>query len=272
LTRTVLVSCFMAALWAGSFAAAQPELPLHWFTERLPLSDGNAISFCIDPRDPGHVVDAAIAEAIADALLVDVRLHVVDRPLQSEDDFEDLYFELVEYCAVYVGFRLYSETYPEWIITTRGFYESRFVLVTADPAWSTLDDIPLDVPIGVVQGTLGDIRFLMSNNAQTVDRRRPRVPLGLPHLAFDALLAGNVGALLVWEPWWWWLGQEREDVAALHVVEAPSISEPGTEVGAVLLSNRTFIRTQVDEAIGALIADGTIAAILERFEYPGLVR
>lgn len=267
--RFVLVSCLTSVVWVGSLVVAQPQLPLHWFTERGPASDGNAISFCIDPRDPGHVVDAAIAEAIADALLVDVRLHVVERAPDSENDFDDLYFELVEYCAVYVGFRLYADTYPEWLITTRGFYESRFVLVAADPAWTTLDDVPVDVPIGVVQGTLGDIRFLLANNAQPADRRRPRVPLGEPHLAFDALLAGSVGALLVWEPWWWWLGRQREDIAALHVVEAPSISEPGTGVGAVLLSNRTFIRSSVDEAIGALLEDGTIHAILEEFEYPG---
>lgn len=270
MNRFALVSCLAVAVWIGS-SAAQPELPLHWFTERAPLSDGNAISFCIDPRDPGHVVDAAIAEAIADALLVDVRLHVVERPLGSDDDFEDLYFELVEYCAVYVGFRLYADTYPEWIITTRGFYASRFVLVSANPAWTTLDDVPVDVPIGVVQGTLGDIRFLLANNAQPTERRRPRVPLGEPNFAFDALLSGTVGALLVWEPWWWWLGQEREDIAALHVVDAPSISEPATEVGAVLLSNRTFVRSSVDEAIAALIADGTIQEILEGFEYPARV-
>lgn len=111
----------------------------------------------------------------------------------------------------------------------------------------------------------------MSNNAQLVDRRRPRVPLGEPSFAFDALLAGTVGALLVWEPWWWWLAEQREDIAGLHVVDAPSISEPATEVGAVLLSNRVFIRSAVDAAIATLIADGTIHGILERFAYLGRV-
>ena len=39
-------------------------------------------------------------------------------------------------------------------------------------------------------------------------------------------------------------------------------------VGALLLSNDTFLRTAVDEAIAALSADGTIAAILEQHDFP----
>ncbi len=249
-------------------AAQQPELPQHWFQERRPAADGNAISFCVDPRDPGHPVDAMIAEAIAAALLVDVRLHVVDSAFQ-QDDFEDLYFELVEHCATYVGFRLLSGAYPDWLSITRGFYEARFVMLTLEQSWRSLDDVPLEARIGVVQGTLGDIRFLLANNALPSNQRRPRLPLGRPAIAFDALMSGSVEALVVWEPWWWWLMQDRPELMNLHVVDVPTISEPTVGVGAVLLADRTFIRSSVDEAIASLIADGTIQSILDEFGYPG---
>jgi polar amino acid transport system substrate-binding protein len=250
-----------------TFGHAQPRLPEHWFQERAPAADGEAISFCVDPRDPGHPVDAAIAEAIAEALLTNVRLHVVGSGFE-QDDFDDLYFELIEHCAVYMGFRLYAEAYPEWLTFTRSFYEARFVLLATEP-WRHLDDIPLETPIGVVQGTLGDIRFLLSNNSKPASQRRPRHPLGRPTIAFDALMEGRVGALVVWEPWWWWLRQQQPELADLHVVQAPVVSEPPVGVGAVLTADRTFIRATVDQAIAALVADGVIQTILDEFDYPG---
>lgn len=250
-----------------SFGFAQPQLPQHWFQERGPASDQDAISFCVDPRDPGHIVDAAIAEAIAASLLVNVRLHVVESALY-QDDFDDLYFELMEHCTAYIGFRLYADTYPDWLTVTQSFYEARFVLVTTVADWEDLSDIPVDVPIGVVQGTMGDVRFLLANNALPVDQRRLRHPLGRPSLAFDALMADRVKVLLVWEPWWWWLAQERPELGDLRVVSAPLISEPAIGVGAVLIASRTFARASIDDAIAALVSDGTIERIIEEFGYP----
>jgi polar amino acid transport system substrate-binding protein len=273
LPRSVFVGVFgiAMALVISSVSLAQPQLPLHWFEERAPLSDRDSISFCVDPRDPGHVVDAAIAEAIASILLVNVRLHVIDEAI-SPEQFDELYFALVEHCSVHVGFRLYSDTYPEWLTITRGFYDSRFVVVTGNREWRTLADIPVDVPIGVVQGTLGDVRFLLANNAQRAAERRPRFPLGQPAIAFEALVEGRVGALVVWEPWWWWLRQSRPELRDLHVVDAPFVSDPPVGVGGVLLADRMALRASIDDAIAALVADGTIQGILESFEYPGLAR
>jgi polar amino acid transport system substrate-binding protein len=259
-----------ATLLFLSLSLAQPQLPQHWFQERGPASDQDAISFCVDPRDPGHMVDAAIAEAIAAGLLVNVRLHVVESAF-FQDDFDDLFFELMEHCTAYVGFRLYADTYPDWLTVTRSFYEARFVLVTTEPDWHQLSDVPVEVPIGVVQGSMGDVRFLMANNALPASQRRPRQPLGRPPLAFDALMDGRVSVLLVWEPWWWWLAQERPELNDLHVVAAPFISEPAIGVGAVLLAGRTFARASIDDAVAALRDDGTIEGIIEEFAYPATV-
>jgi polar amino acid transport system substrate-binding protein len=264
----LLAACGMLVLLSSGFA--QPQLPQHWFQERAPASDRDAISFCVDPRDPGHIVDAAIAETIAASLLVNVRLHVVESAF-FQDDFDDLYFELMEHCTAYVGFRLYTDTYPDWLTVTRSFYEARFVLVTTEPDWDDLSDIPVDVPIGVVQGSLGDVRFITSNNALPAAQRRPRQPLGRPALAFDALLAGRVSVLLVWEPWWWWAAQERPELGDLRVVSAPHISEPAIGVGAVLVAGRTFARASIDEAIAAMVEDGTIERLIEEFGYPATV-
>ena len=248
-----------------------PELPPQWFENRAPTLDDQQVSFCVDQREPGHVVDAAIAEAIAAALLLQPRLHVVTRTVAEEDGWERLYLDLVDNCSFYLGFKLYSDTYPEWLTVTRPMYQGRFVLITARQEWRTLDDIPLDVRIGAVQGTMGDIRFLTYNNSLPSGQRRPRAPVGEPPVAVRALLDGVVGALIVWEPWWWYLSHEDPALAALHVVDAPVISEPWIDVGAVALADRGFVLSSVDNALNALSADGTIAAILSSFDFPGRV-
>lgn len=269
-TAWLAVLALVGAL-ADHAAAQAPELPPQWFENRSPTRDEQQVSFCVDQREPGHVVDAAIAEAVAGALLLQPRMHAVTRTTAEEDDWDRLYLDLVDNCSLYLGFRLYSNTYPEWLGVTRPLYEGRFVVVVADPDWTTLDDIPRDVPIGAVQGTMGDVRFLTHNNALPSTQRRPRVPLGEPRFALQALVDGVVGAVIVWEPWWWWLSYENEPIAALHVVEAPIVSEPWIGVGGVLLADRGFIRSSVDAAVAALSADGTIEEILASFAYPGRV-
>ncbi len=54
-----------------------------------------------------------------------------------------------------------------------------------------------------------------------------------------------------------------------HVIDPNPLPPTTLGVGALLLSNETFLRTAVDEAIAALSADGTIARILEAIRVPG---
>lgn len=244
-------------------------LPPEWFPNREPRVDAQAVSFCEDPRNPANEVDRAIAEALASALLVEPRIHVVERQVVVEQEYEGLYIDLIDHCALYLGFKLYSDTYPAWLTLTRAFYESRFVVLTANEEWASLADVPKDATIGAVQGSLGDIRFLTLNNARPAAERWRRAPVGRPERAFDALLDGTVAALIVWEPWWWALRQTRQDLTVLHVLEAPEVSEPWIGVGAITLADRAFVRDNVDQAVAALSADGTIQEILDSFDFPG---
>jgi polar amino acid transport system substrate-binding protein len=42
------------------------------------------------------------------------------------------------------------------------------------------------------------------------------------------------------------------------------------DVGAILLSKQSFLRSSVDQAITSLIADGTITGILKDETFPGV--
>jgi polar amino acid transport system substrate-binding protein len=43
-------------------------------------------------------------------------------------------------------------------------------------------------------------------------------------------------------------------------------------VAALMLSNETFLRTAVDQAITALLKDGTIAGILKKYAFPATAK
>jgi polar amino acid transport system substrate-binding protein len=259
----------LSLVW-GTASAQPPELPPNWFPNRAPSVAGQAIPICIDAREPAHEVDRDIAAAISSALLIEFQVVDVDRVIVVEAEYEDLFVDLVDRCTAYLGFKLYPGTYPEWLTFTRPSYEARFVVLsrTAD-GYASLDDLPPSALVGTVQGTLGDVRFLTHNNARTASARFRRIPLGEPRTALAALVDGRVDALVIWEPWWWSLAREDPRLEALRPLEAPVVSEPWIGVGAALLTDRTFARVALDDALRELAADGTIAGILADWGFPG---
>jgi len=258
-----------AALLLGVAAAQPPELPPAWFPNRAPRSAGQGIPICIDRREPAHEIDRAIAEMIAATLLIRIDIVDVDRDVVVEAEYEELYVDLVDRCTAYAGFKLLSNTYPNWLTFTRPFYEARFVVLGRSDAPRRLDDLPAGATVGVTQGTLGDIRFLTHNLARPSERRWRRVPLGSPRANLEALLAGRADAVVVWEPWWWALRRQEPRFADLTPLEATVVSEPWVGVGAALTADRTFARVELDAALAALAEDGTIAAWLAAQDFPG---
>lgn len=269
--RNLVVFCALLGtlICTDNVRAQAPELPPQWFENRTPSLESQTLSFCVDPREPAHEVDRALAEQVAAALLVEPTIHIVERLVIVELEYEGLYVDLVDHCSVYLGFKLYPGTYPTWLNPTAPFYQARFVVLTAHQEWQTLDDIPRDVRIGAVQGTLGDIRFITLNNALPQSERWPRAPVGRPEQAFNALMNGVVGALIVWEPWWWALSRTRPELGDLRVLDTPDISEPWIEVGGMTLSDRGYIRTSVDQALAILSAEGAVQETLDSFDFPG---
>ena len=273
LVRLARAGGAVALLLAFAWASAQPpELPSTWFPNRAPSVAGQEIPICVDEREPGHKVDAAIATAIGDALLITIDLIDVDRIVVVEAEYDDLYVDLIDRCTAYLGFKLYPGTYPNWLTFTRPFYEARFVILGRADAPERLEHLPAGAAIGVMQGTLGDVRFLNLNLARASDARWRRIPLGTPEANLDALVEDRVDAVLVWEPWWWALARDDARYAGLRVIDAPVVSEPWIGVGAALPGDRTYARSELDAALAALSTDGTIDAILDGFVgFPGRV-
>ncbi|WP_169193695.1 transporter substrate-binding domain-containing protein [Devosia sp. MC1541] len=231
-------------------------------------TDESKLRYCVDPRDGEWQVAAAIGEAIANALLLEPVEIVVESDFETED-ITRVYRHLLEQCSLYMGFKLLPEGYDPWSMPTRGFYDAKYAFVTDDPNIKSLQDLAPKQIIGAALGTTGHVRLANYNNAQTSERRWRIFPIGTNPLALDAVLSGSVDVALVWEPSLWALQQADDKYKALSVLSSAPLPETSLPVGALMLSNETFLRNSIDEAVATLVSDGTIDAILAEFKFPG---
>ena len=230
--------------------------------------DESQLRYCVDRRDPAWEVAAAIADAIAAGLLLEPQRYVVESNIVLED-ITRVYEILLKHCDLHMGFKLIPQGYPEWVTVTRPYYESRYVFVTADPKLTSLADVAPGRTIGAALGTSAHLRLVSYLLALPADKRWPTFPMGTNELALEALLHGRVDVALVWAPNLWAAQRNDPTYEKLHVIDPDPLPATRLGVGALMLSNETFLRTAVDEAIAALVQDGTIAGILETYHVSG---
>jgi polar amino acid transport system substrate-binding protein len=256
---------------APASAQAAPEFdetpfaPGQWNIGRR--LDESEFRYCVDPRDPDWEVDGAIADAIAQGLLLEPKRYVVRSDIVVED-ITKVYALMLEHCDVHMGFKLIPQGYPDWVTLSRPYYEIGYVFVTADPAIHRLADLPPGRAIGATIGTAAHIRLVSYLKSLPADARWPVYPYGTNDLSLEELHKGTVDVALVWGPSFW--GKQHGDpaYADLRVIDPAPLPPTTFGVGALMLSNQAFLRTAVDEAIAALTADGTIAGILEKYGLP----
>lgn len=260
-----------AAMLANPVNAEEPEFfdkpsaPNQWtFGRRV---DESQLRYCVDPRDPDWEVAAAIADVIAQSLLLEPQRHVVESNYISED-ITKVYAILLEHCDFYMGFKLIPGGYSDWGTLTRAYYDADYVFVTADPEINALSDLQPLRPIGATLGTSAHVRLVSYLTALPQDKRWPTYPMGTNDLALESLLNGTVDAALVWAPTLWAKRRSDPAYADLRIFSPSPLPRTTMGVGALLLANETFLRTALDQAIAALREDGTITAILEQYEFP----
>ncbi len=261
----------MAALAPGPVSAQEPEFfdkPYaegQWtYGRRL---DESQLRYCVDRRDPDWEVAGAIADAVALGLLLEPQRYVVESNVVLED-ITRLYAVMLEHCDVHMGFKLIPGGYPNWVTVTRPYYETQYVFVTADPDVHALADVAPTRPIGATMGTSAHLRLVTFLAALPAEDRWPTYPMGTSDVALESLLNGTVDVALVWVPTLWAKQREEPAYADLHVIDPTPLPPTALGVGALMLADETFLRTAVDEAIAALSADGTISAILNRWDFP----
>jgi polar amino acid transport system substrate-binding protein len=250
---------------ACAHAQETPYVPDEWKYGRH--QTGSTLQYCLDVRDPDLPVARKIGQAIAEALLLEPKPHELGQASVG-DDLDNLYRVFLETCDVYLGFKLIPDAYPQWLAVTRPYYRTSYVLATANAQWNALGDMPRSQAIGATIGTSADIRLIQYLQSLPPDSQWSRFPMATDEFALRALARGSVGAALVWGPSFWALRQSDPAFGRLRIVPARPLPDFAVDVGATLLSRETFLRSNIDQAIAALIADGTIQSILDSEKFP----
>ena len=253
-----------------SAASATPFVADEW---RFGMHETNAaLSYCIDARDPDWPVARKIAAAVAAALLLQPNEFLTGNDPRVDDmsgeDLDDTYRMLIQHCDVFFGFKLVPDAYPQWVTITRPYYRSTYVYLAADPAWKSLGDMPTTRAIGATVGTVADLRLSQYLLAIGADKRWDKYPMASDEAAVRAVMTGTTGAALVWAPALWALRRSDPAIAKLPEMAPSPLPVSTADVGAILLSRQSFLRTSIDQAIASLTADGTIAAILTEEKFP----
>lgn len=242
-----------------------PFAPEQWtYGRRL---DESRLRYCVDRRDPDWEVAAEIADALASGLLLEPQRYVVETAIVAQD-ITAVYDVMLQHCDLHMGFKLIPEGYADWLTVTRPYYEAEYVFVAADPEIAALADLPAGRPIGATSGTLAHLRLLSYIRAMPSAERWQAFPMGTSELALESLLNGTVDLALVWAPALWADRRANPAYADFEVIDPAPLRPTRLGVGAILLSDQTFLRNAVDQAITALTADGTIQSILDQHAFP----
>lgn len=275
--RTVSLSALYPALLVFTLASAGPSLgqgfgvPEELLNNTRPVQ-GDAIQICIDPLSVGAEFDRAVSQAIADALFLTPTFHDAPSgfPLDGLGYLDELQIAMTNTCNMLAGISLQPNSpFPAWATTTRSYAQVPFVLVAADPAYQTLSDIPRDKFIGTALGSLGESQFLAFVAQQPRDQQWRRLPYADPELMVRRLLDGKLAGILIWQPALARVTGGDPGAQGMRIIPTDPLPPVEVSVGALVSNRDAFLRSQIDEAIGALVADGTIAAIMEEHGVAG---
>jgi polar amino acid transport system substrate-binding protein len=269
--RTAIASAVLATSIATAALAQQndvPQISRDLYQDRL-RQEGDSVTICINPDAMLADFDTEVAQAIGDALLININFDYVKPKLKTLPfDYrlpfstDQLFVLMAEECDGFMGFTLTPAGYPTWMRVTQAYLDTRMVLVVADPTIDTLDELPRDQPIGARSLSAADNQLLIYLNARPEADRWPR------HAFFDhtqvmaKLKAGEIGAALLWEPAWKRAALEDPAIAAFKEIPLPFPTVP-VSFGIVTRTVDSYLLINFDDAIEALKTDGVLDEIAQ---------
>ncbi|NGP17217.1 substrate-binding periplasmic protein [Devosia aurantiaca] len=259
-------------LIAGS-VAAQPltdVVPRDLYTDRL-RQDGNSISFCYNPQGMMAEFEQELAQVIGSVLLVEPKLITMDNPRIPTNPLdyrlpfleEAIFILLAEQCDVIMGYVL-ATSVPDWLLLTRPYLSTGNLLVTKLPDIATIDDLPKDQRIGTRSMSVSDNRLQAYIATLPADQRWKRSTLYHNQRLLEQMESGEIGAAVIWAPALYYATDGAPEAAGYHILPLP-FADRKTEIGLATRSNNTYLNSILGDAIGELIADGTLQDLAESF-------
>ena len=233
---------------------------------------GDQINVCFDITSLGRAFDEDVAKAIGDALFLQV--NVVEGfggfPLNGDGFIDELTLAMNNTCDMFMGVAVSANSpLSDAFSLTRPYATIPFVIAVAEPGWESLGDIPKDRKLGTAMASLGEMNYITWAQQQPEADRWIRYPYADFNKMATRVLDGTIAGMVLWQPALARLQKERPDAAKLRIIANDPIPSADVSVGALVSSRNSFLRSQVDQAIDALVQDGTIATLMEKYGYSG---
>jgi ABC-type amino acid transport substrate-binding protein len=261
----------VATFLSTAAALAQGGVPSELFNNTRRQA-GDTIKACFDRTSLGRPFDQAVAEAIGDALFLDVTTieGFGGFPVNGDGFLDELALAMNNTCDIFMGVSVTSgNQISDAFSVTRPYATIPFVVAVANPDWQSLADIPKDQRLGTALASLGELNYINWQQQQPEAARWRRLPYADPNLMATRVLDGTLAGMILWQPVLARLKGERADASILHVVDSNPVPPTEVRVGALVSSRNNFLRSQVDQAIDALTADGTIDRLMAENGFEG---
>lgn len=234
--------------------------------------DGDKLQVCLDQTGKTREFDRAVAQAIADALFLTAEFHegFGGYPTSGEGFMDELQIAMNNSCDIMVGMTVQENSpFPDWAVLSRPYVSLPYVLAVKDD-YRALPDIPRDRKLGTALSSMGERVFITWNQQQPEEQRFIRLPYADMELMARRVADGSIAGMMIWQPVLAELEKSgNPDAAALHAIPMKPVPDTVTRVGILMKARDSYLRTQVDEAIDALVTDGTIAGLMQDFGYEG---
>lgn len=233
--------------------------------------DGDKMQVCLDVTGRVQAFDRAIAQAIGEALFLEVEFHegFGGYPTSGEGFLDELQIAMTNSCDMMMGMTVQENSpFPEWAVLSRPYVSLPYMLAVKDD-YQALADIPKSRKLGTALSSMGERVFITWNQQQPKEQRFIRLPYADMDLMAKRVADGSIAGMVIWQPVFAELQKTNPDAAGLHAIPLAPVPDTVTRVGILIKARDSYLRRQLDEAIDALVADGTIVAIMADFGYLG---
>lgn len=263
--------CSLALLLSAGVASAQTAELSGEFLPAKRQMQGNKLRVCIDRFSAGAALDLAVAEAIGDALFlkVEAKPGLSNFPLTGGGYLTELQFLMHNECDLMMGMVVQSNpAFAEFAAQTRSYAKIPFVFATKDPQVDTLAQADKNLPIGTALGSRAEMTYINWAGQKKAGTTWVRLPYADPALMIRRVRDDTLSGAIIWQPALAKLladpQPEAGDAAiAIRGVSLTPLPDTVVEVAAIVSAGDDYLRKQMDDAIEALSADGTFAAIMD---------
>lgn len=271
--KTLVRLLGLALTLAAPAALAQPltdVVPRDLYTDQL-RQDGNSITFCYNPEGMMAGFEQELAQLIGSVLLVEPKLVEMDNPRIPTNPLdyrlpfleESMFILLAEQCDAIMGYVLATSA-PDWLLLTRPYLSTGNLLVTRQDGIDSIDDLPRDQRIGTRSMSVSDNRLQAYLATLPQEQRWKRSTLYHNQRVLEQLDSGEIGAAVIWEPALYFATEGDPEAAGYHILPLPFVDRR-TDIGLATRSNNTYLNSILGDAIGELIADGSLAQLASDF-------